>query len=355
MEEQLAGLRLPGRDAPLWEVADYCRTAVLLAVDRLDDLAGASFTAAAGRAAADSLPWLEAEALGRHVLSRTEWGDRLAQAFVQAHDSRAELIRRANVFAGLDEAGVRAVLAIARPRRRRAGTVLAEAGAEATHFFLIEAGEVAALQDGEEIDRLRAGATFGEAALRGRGAYEATYRATGEVQLMVVPRESFDPLLRADTTLASQVSGGAAERELLKRMPLFNSLSPQQLAAVDTRLRPLFVPAGRIVARQGQLRSHLFIVQQGEIAATRRGENGELVVVGRYGPGDHFGEYALFANTPYQATYRAAADSRLLMLDEPTFDDLVAECAQMSHYVEQIGSGRLIDTRRRLGPAAVFG
>ena len=84
----------------------------------------------------------------------------------------------------------------------------------------------------------------------------------------------------------------------------------------------------------------------------RKDGTGERVV-GTLGPGEHFGEYALFADTPYVATYRATADSKLLLLDEPRFDQLVAECDLMSHYVEQIGSGRLISTRRRLGPAAI--
>jgi hypothetical protein len=40
---------------------------------------------------------------------------------------------------------------------------------------------------------------------------------------------------------------------------------------------------------------------------------------------------------------------RLLALDEFTFDRLVATTQQMSHYVEQVSSGRLKDTRKKLG------
>jgi CRP-like cAMP-binding protein len=72
------------------------------------------------------------------------------------------------------------------------------------------------------------------------------------------------------------------------------------------------------------------------------------------GPGEHFGEYALFADTPYHASVRAVVDGRLLLLDEAKFDELVATCERMTHYVEQIGSGRLIATRRRATPAALI-
>jgi CRP-like cAMP-binding protein len=92
----------------------------------------------------------------------------------------------------------------------------------------------------------------------------------------------------------------------------------------------------------------------GQIEAIHEGQGGR-VVVDRFGPGEHFGDYALFANVPYLVTYRAVTDSRLLLLDEPTFDRLLAECAELSHYVEQIGSGRLIHTRRRLDATGILG
>jgi hypothetical protein len=38
----------------------------------------------------------------------------------------------------------------------------------------------------------------------------------------------------------------------------------------------------------------------------------------------------------------------LLTLDEPTFDKMVADSAQMTHYVERVSSGRMLETRRQL-------
>jgi putative peptide zinc metalloprotease protein len=338
----------------LLEVGERCRRALLLLIDRLDDLAGTPFTARIGQAAYDSLPWPEAETLARHVLSRTAWGARLAREFIRVHDHRAELIRQADIFAGFDRAGVKEVLSIARPWRARKGATLARAGSDARRFFLIESGEVAVVQEGVEVGRLIAGAYFGVNALLDSGAYEATYRAIGDVHALVVERAHFDPLLRADTTLSSQVSAGAEERALLKRMPLFSSLSPQQLAALDARLQPLAAAAGSVIVCQGQARSHLFIVTAGRVEALHERPDGDQVV-DRFGPGEHFGDYALLADVPYLATYRAVVDSHLLLLDEPTFDRLLADCAELSHYVEQIGSGRLLQTRRRLDATGILG
>jgi CRP-like cAMP-binding protein len=111
--------------------------------------------------------------------------------------------------------------------------------------------------------------------------------------------------------------------------------------------------AGQIIVQAGQPRSHLFIVAEG-LVEVLLANGAREEIAGRLGPGEHFGEYALFADTPYQATYRAGVDTQLLLLDEPKFDELVAGYEQMSHYVEQIGSGRLFATRRKLGLSAVL-
>jgi CRP-like cAMP-binding protein len=351
IQSQIRGLGPLDPDDGILEIGKKARTALLLAVDRLDDLAGNPFTRKAGQAAYDSLPWLEAESLARHVLSETDWGAGLAEGFITAHDHRAELIRLADIFAGFDQEAVQETVAISQTVSERKGSLLARAGTDATRFFLIDSGQVGVFHDEMQVATLEEGGYFGSNALLASGDYQFTYRALGPVVLLTIHRDDFDPLLRADTTLARQVSSGAESRRLLKQMPLFNSLSPQELAVIDTRLQRRRVPAGENIVRQGQERSHLFIVAAGLVQVL---DETEAAVVGTLGPGEHFGEYALFADVPYTATYRTAVDTELLLLDEPKFDELVATCDQMSHYVAQIGSGRLMSTRRRLGPSAVL-
>lgn len=339
-------------DEAISAIAGRCRRALLLAVDRLDDLAGTPFTRRAGQAAYDSLPWLEAETLARFVLGEMSWGSSLAAGFIRTRDRRRMLLREADIFAGFDETGLQELLAMVRVVNGRSGQTLAHAGRDAAVFYLIESGMVGAFQDGAQIATLEPGGYFGTLALLDEGEYLSTYRALTPVTLLAIDRHRFDPLLRADTTLASQVSSGAQSRRLLGQIPLFSSLSSQQLAMLDTRLRRRSVTAGEQLVRQGETRSDLLIVASGELLVVKEDEAGERIA-GRLGPGEHFGEYALFADLPYLATVRAAVDSELYLLDEATFDRLTADCERLSHYVEQIGSGRLLAMRRRLDYTAL--
>lgn len=333
-------------DLSILQIAERARHALLLAVDRLDDLAGTPFTRQAGQAAYDSLPWLEAETLARHVLANTQWGAGLARGFIHARDRRAELVRQADIFAGLDQEGVRAVTAVMQEKFARKGALLVRTGQQVTHFYLVDSGQIGVFHNGEQAATLHNGGYFGMSALAGQGQHSFTYRALTPATLLTIYHDDFDPLLRADTTLAQQVSSGAQERRLLRRMPLFSSLSPQEIAAVEARLQKRHVLAGELFVRQGEPRSYLFIVASGAVELFVNNEDGQEKVLGTLGVGEHFGEYALFADTPYHASGRARTNTELLLLNESAFDELVTHCDQMTHYVEQLGSGRLLASQR---------
>ncbi|MCZ7669124.1 MAG: cyclic nucleotide-binding domain-containing protein [Chloroflexi bacterium] len=174
-------------------------------------------------------------------------------------------MRQADIFAGFDQDGIDEVLAMARAWRGRAGLTMARMGQEATAFYLVQSGEVGVFHEGEQLATIEAGGYLGTMALLDAGAYLATYKTLTPVTALVIDRARFDPLLRADTTLASQVSSGAQSRHLLKQMPLFSSLSPQQLAVIDARLVEKLVQAGEVVVQAGEARSHLFIVANGRL------------------------------------------------------------------------------------------
>jgi CRP-like cAMP-binding protein len=136
---------------------------------------------------------------------------------------------------------------------------------------------------------------------------------------------------------------------MLAEMPIFADLSPQQIEHLFARLERYRVPAGRTIIKQGAARHHFFVIAAGEVQKRVRTEDGQERIVARLGKGEHFGEAALYTDQPYDATYVCATEVRLLALDEFTFDRLVATTQQMSHYVEQVSSGRLKDTRKKLG------
>ena len=116
--------------------------------------------------------------------------------------------------------------------------------------------------------------------------------------------------------------------------------------------------AGEPVVRQGEKGSQMFVLQRGRVEVIREGDGGEIRL-GLLGPGDVFGEMAIFEHEVRSATIRALEDSRVLTVDRRTFLRRVQEdpslafhiLRSLSHRVREL-DGEVSRLRARLGGAA---
>ncbi len=345
--------------------ADRYREVLSKTMDLMDDWAGSLLTARIAQAAYDSLAWPERETLGRYVLAGTAWGGTIADQFASAWDERDRLLRAVPFLAGLSSRAFYLLQAALRYEKVPAGRTLARGGTPIRRFVLIQSGEVQVWQPdqagGQErlAGELQMGGTFGFEVFVGGGIHLATYRAWIDTEILTVSAAEAAHLRRSGVEIETHVTGALSVTRLLSQMPIFAHLSPQQIGALAGHMERLHVDAGQVIVRQGEPRHHFYVILEGEVTTSVRDKagNGEMpgdeVVVARLGRGEHFGETALYTDQPYSATCRAETPVELLALDEPTFDQLVASSTRMAHYVEQVSSGRTLDTRRKLGLKAV--
>lgn len=107
--------------------------------------------------------------------------------------------------------------------------------------------------------------------------------------------------------------------ELLRRVPLFATLEPPELAAIAEIANIVDVPAGTVLTHEGRHEGYFFVVVAGSVRIDRAG-----ATVNTLGDGDFLGEIALLDGGPRTATATAATDSRLLQVTNDDFDELVA-------------------------------
>jgi putative peptide zinc metalloprotease protein len=334
----------------IWEQADRYREVLARTIDLLDNWSGRPFVVRAAQVAYDSLPWPEREVLGQYVLSDTDWGGAIAAQFATQRGERWRLVRSLPLFAHCDERALSLIVAALESQQVAAGRVLAAQGKPVERFFLVQSGEVEAWRRGESsgisqlAGELRRGASFGDRAFFGVGRYEATYRTSVPSEVLALGSDTCERLLRTGVALATRVGASLEVVRLLSGMPLFSHLSPQQLSALAGQMRRRITGDGEIVAKRGAARYSLFVVLEGEVEALTEDVEVNQAVAHIYTPGEHFGEYALFSDTPYRFTYRSRGSATLLTLDEARFDALVARSERMANYVEQVGSGRMLMT-----------
>ncbi len=90
---------------------------------------------------------------------------------------------------------------------------------------------------------------------------------------------------------------------LIERIPLFAGLDRRELKEVAESLKDRFFAAGTTIVQEGTSGLGFFVIEAGKASVNVGGHE-----VRTLGPGDHFGEIALIAETPRTATITALSD-----------------------------------------------
>jgi inner membrane transporter RhtA len=104
----------------------------------------------------------------------------------------------------------------------------------------------------------------------------------------------------------------------LARVSLFGGLSARDLAEIAAVVEDRDVPAGYVLAQQGEPGNEFFMIADGEVEIRVHGR-----LVRRLGPGDYLGEIALILGGARTATAVATVSSRLYVLTESDFSALL--------------------------------
>jgi len=96
--------------------------------------------------------------------------------------------------------------------------------------------------------------------------------------------------------------------ELLGRVPVFAELGADDLARVaEVAVRRAFEPQ-QVIFREGDDSDTCYIVRSGHARATRQHADGRTITLANFGPGDIFGELAMFDDERRSATVQAIDD-----------------------------------------------
>ncbi|HEU4702540.1 MAG TPA: Crp/Fnr family transcriptional regulator [Conexibacter sp.] len=114
---------------------------------------------------------------------------------------------------------------------------------------------------------------------------------------------------------------------LLARVPTFEALEPDELTHVAEVAVPRSYEPGQVVFREGDQSDTCYVVKHGHARAIREHADGRTITLANFGPGDIFGELAMFEDEKRSATIETldaveavailGADMRRLMREHP--------------------------------------
>lgn len=112
--------------------------------------------------------------------------------------------------------------------------------------------------------------------------------------------------------------------ELLAKVPVFSALEPSDLEQIATLAVPRRFESGQVVFRKGDASDTCYVVRSGRARAVREHPDGRTITLATFGPGDIFGELAMFEDERRSATVETLQETTALAVLGPDMRRLMS-------------------------------
>jgi CRP-like cAMP-binding protein len=136
--------------------------------------------------------------------------------------------------------------------------------------------------------------------------------------------------------------------ELLGRVPVFSTLVPGDLERIAQLAVPRRFEPGQVVFREGDASDTCYIVREGGARATHEHGDGRTITLATFGPGDIFGELAMFEDELRSATVEATAPTTVVGVLGPDMRALMREHPEIATRLAIALGRRLREANERL-------
>jgi len=118
-------------------------------------------------------------------------------------------------------------------------------------------------------------------------------------------------------------SGDSDWMMTLLRQEAFQQLPAANISSLFARFEPIEVKAGQAIIRQGDRGDFYYLIREGRANISRKADSGKVVMLGELGVGQGFGEEALLAGAPRNATVVMLTPGVLMRLGSEDFNALL--------------------------------
>src|SRR5579864_6253107 len=136
--------------------------------------------------------------------------------------------------------------------------------------------------------------------------------------------------------------------ELLGRVPVFSTLERGDLERIAQVAVPRQFEPGQTVFREGDASDTCYVVREGHARAVRSHGDGRTITLATFGPGDIFGELAMFEDERRSATVEAIEPTSVVGVLGPDMRRLMGEHPAIATRLVIALGRRLRETNERL-------
>ncbi len=139
-----------------------------------------------------------------------------------------------------------------------------------------------------------------------------------------------------------------SKAQILERSSIFSGLSEDELAALaELAFEYSFIP-DQFVFWDGDAPERFYVIAEGSVKVVKHSSLGKEFIIAFFGPGEMFGEVAVFENKSYPASAQAVARTRVLGIGREDFLAFLTDRPQVALRIINVLGGRLRDAQGRL-------
>ncbi|MEM7406591.1 MAG: cyclic nucleotide-binding domain-containing protein [Pseudomonadota bacterium] len=218
--------------------------------------------------------------------------------------------------------------------RMEGGQLICREGDRDRYCIYLVKGSVETLSGGQVVKRIDAGTPIAMSPIAEHQPRTLSVRTCEAVGLLRVPRE----LMSGDAQSGGEESGIALSEldeaddsaddwmTMLLRSPLYSQLPVTNIQQIMAQMESVTLNRGDVIVRQDELGDYFYFLSRGRARVIRQAREGEPpVMLAELSPGVSFGEEALVAGLPRNATVSMLTEGRVMRLAKATFEELILE------------------------------
>ncbi len=140
----------------------------------------------------------------------------------------------------------------------------------------------------------------------------------------------------------------SGKTQILRRSFIFSSLNDDELGELaNLAIKRSFVP-NEFIFWEGDAPERFYIVAEGKVKVLKHSSSGKEFIIAFFGPGEMFGEVAVFENKPYPASAQAVAETKAVGIRREDLLSFLANHSQVALRIINVLGERLRDAQSRL-------
>lgn len=140
----------------------------------------------------------------------------------------------------------------------------------------------------------------------------------------------------------------SGKAQILGRSFIFSSLNDDELGELaNLAIERSFLP-NEFIFWDGDAPEWFYIVAEGKVKVLKYSSAGREFIIAFFGPGEIFGEVAVFENKPYPASVQAVAETKVVGIKRAHFLSFLANRPQVALRIILVLGGRLREAQSRL-------